>query len=232
MLSPGFQGCCDGTLLRSLPLIYVHSRYWAVLIVALKQRRGMKWWTPSHCCFCSWVWEIYLSRVCVLKYFLSQVVQSLHLASFALKQTLPWINWGEQFLKSYTWQTKAVCLLAALFPFLSLSSPCSRMRCYPVKKNKCYMQEECFSSLLPYPNVSYSCLSYSDCIIFSLSLSSKSCQNLHFALQLKLMTTPIHPSDMSVLITPSSFDPSWCHYHTNIFYLVCLQQREPFFRMT
>lgn len=151
MHSPGFQGCCGGVLLRSLPLIYVHSRYWAVLIVALKQRRGMKWWTPSHCCFCSWVQEIYLSRVSVLKYSLSQVVQSLHLASFALKPTLPWINWGEQVLKSYTWQEKAFCLLAALFPFLSLSSPWSRMRCYPVKKNKCCMQEECFSSLLPYP---------------------------------------------------------------------------------
>jgi len=45
------------------------------------------------------------------------------------------------------------------------------------------------------------------------------------------MTTPIHRSDMSVLITSSAFDPSWCHYHT-IFYLVCLQQREQFFCMT
>lgn len=231
MHSPGSQGCCDGTLLRSLPLIYVPSCYWAVLIVALKQRRAMKWWTPSHSVleFGKFIFHEFL---CLSTFFLSWGVQSLRLASFVLKLTLPWINWGEQFLKSYTWQTKAFCLLAALFPFLSLSSPWSRMRCYPVKKNKCHMQEECFSSLSPYPNVSYSCLSYSYCIILSLYLSSKSCQNLHFALQLKLMTTPIHPSDMSVLITPSSFDPSWCHYHTNIFYLVCLQWRELFFCMT
>lgn len=138
--------------------------------------------TPSCYCSCSGAWEIYIPQVRVLKHFLSQGVQSLHLPSFALKQTLPWSNWGEQFLNSYTWQTKAVCLLAALFPFLSLSSPCSRMRCYPVKKNKCYMQGECFSSLLPYPKVFYSSLSYSYCIIFSLYLSSKSCQNLHFCL--------------------------------------------------
>ena len=39
MHSLGFEGCCDGILLRSLPLIYTLSCYPAELIMPLKQEK-------------------------------------------------------------------------------------------------------------------------------------------------------------------------------------------------
>lgn len=61
--------------------------------------------------------------------------------------TLNWLRW-EGFEKLYIADKRSL-LLAALFLCLSLSSCSSRMRCYPIKKNQCYTQGECFSSSLP-----------------------------------------------------------------------------------